>query len=551
METVRHIWILTALALCCLVGVDPALARCTGEPTIGDAALGIKAFPSVTPERIVVQYDDRCTDEAYTKIVYRQGSIAPWQTLQLDRGAVDGWRLAVLTDFNPEEDVCFQVSAQLNDLIGSVATCLAAPGAEPAPSPGPVAAGLISEVQDTCSDPQYVPNSVALKEHLFLSRPLAEELKLVAPTDTPAEIDQKIRWDAPSPQVRVIVDSPLMAGGLTSTTAYSVVRICDVPERKVWFWNLDRLYFDTPDAELVGQLELTVHDDAPSYSTVDGVSNTDYHNFDEPAGQGADRYLEERVFISPDKQVLLMIPHGGRIEARTSEQIPSFTEAMEEGGQVEINLWEMDGRWSGQANRWHITSPDIHPEGYPGLQKLLDQPGDVPSGRPFRYAVAFHGYGRDEDDFGILLGGRAPADLRCWVAASILAEAGDRAAEIGFRIPRPGDSDLVLESPARSYAPGDHNDLEGTSADNIVNRAADGGDVQDPDNWGSIQLEQSTCIRSEWEADCVGTQAPGCSLATVASPECMHNIVARGVAKALRDVLVDGLDPTGACSLLP
>lgn len=399
----------------------------------------------------------------------------------------------------------------------------------------PVRLDLIGNSTAACGPPPANPNATDRREHLFMSQTLATQLGIDAAA---------VQLTGPSPQVRVIVDSPLLTSGDTSTAAYTVARICASNERRIWVWNdVDRLF--PGQTVTLATLELTVEPMAPSRTLNGGLTT---QHFDEPthATAGA-KHLRENVTIVPDKRVALLIPHGGGMELNTSRQINAFVDELDDAtGPVEVNVWEVQGQWgSGETfDRWHITSNDIHPDGFPGLDALLAEPlFDAATGQQFEFAASFHGFA-DSTDFGIILGGLADRDLRCHVAATIRAQAGSRGAEIGFHIAEAAiaGGDLLVPN-NRSYvpAPGNVQALEGQSDENIVNwvtEAVAGGDT----TWSGIQLEQSLCVRRE--TSCSALSVAAC---TVDQPECMHNLVAAGVARAIEEILDGSVDPAGAC----
>ena len=310
-------------------------------------------------------------------------------------------------------------------------------------------------------------------------------------------------------------------------------------------WNTDRLF--PAGAPVLATVELSFEPMAPSETTLGGGTT---QHFAEPIQvTPGTKEMVENVMIEADKRIALLIPHGGSIELNTSEQIDDFVTEVENlldpTDHIPVNVWEVEGRWgSGETfDRWHITSGDIHPDGFPGLDSLLSEPYfNQLTGQHFQYAVAFHGFS-DNNDLGIILGGLADRNLKCHVAATIQNEAGGRSGEVGFHIANAatGGGDLLVQN-SRSYVPAPSNvqHLEGQSVANIVNwvsEAQSGGNS----TWGGIQLEQSTCLRREY--NCTN----GSNLCTNNEPDCMHNIVARGVARALEEVLEDPTVDDGAC----
>lgn len=525
----RYALLLLFVALLGLVSAPPASAAgCPIAPRIGDPVSGIEAFPIVEHDRIAIQYDDRCSNEDYTLIIKRKQVESYWQVLKYDNGVHWGWRTIEHSNLEPETEYCYRVRTKLDGVAND------SPQACVTTLREPPRLDLISNSSAACGTPPTNPSATDQREHLFMTQTLALELGL----DLAA-----VQLVGPSPQVRMVVDEPLLTNGDTSTAAYTVARICTgSSERKVWVWTIDRLF--PSQAVTLADLELSFEPMAPS-RTVDGGVTT--HHFGEPshATSGA-KHLRENLTMRAEKRVALLIPHGGGIELNTSRQIDAFVDELEDGtNNVPVNVWEVEGQWgSGEtSDRWHITSNDIHPDGFPGLDTLLNEPlFDWTAGQHFQYAVSFHGFD-DNSDFGIILGGLADRDLRCHVAATIRAIAGTRGQEIGFHIAQAanGGGDLLLAN-NRLYVPAPANvqGLEGRSEENIVNWISEAV-VGTQTSWGGIQLEQSTCLRRE--SNC----AHGIAACTLDQPECLHNVVAAGVARALEEVLDGTTNPAGAC----
>ena len=475
-------------------------------------------------DHILVQYDDRCANEDSTELFYQLEGESSWTSLVFERGSNDGWRTATLAGDLAGESICFFAESKFEGIVlDSLPTCILAP-------PEPIRLDLVDNSTTACGPPPQGPTSTDRKEHLYMTETLASDLGL-----DPANI----QLSGPSPQVRVVVGTPKLTSGDTSTAALTVARLCPgSTERKVWVWSLDRLF---PDQDVsVADIQLSIHPMAPSLTTVNDDPNPDLH-FGEPAHvTPGDKFLHENVTKTTDPRVALLVPHGGNIEINTSLQIDAFVAELEDGvDDVPVNVWENVGKWTGGTYRWHITSDDIHPDGFPGLDDFLAPPlFDPINDQHFQYSVALHGF-TDNSDFGIILGGLADRDLRCHVADTIRQVAGSRGDEIGFHIAQAasGGGDL-LDTNIRGYTPTPDNlqKLEGKSADNIVNWTSAG-----PGWSGGIQLEQSTCLRKE--SDC----EHGIEACTADEPDCMHNLVARGVAHAIELVLDDPTVDDGAC----
>jgi phage replication-related protein YjqB (UPF0714/DUF867 family) len=102
--------------------------------------------------------------------------------------------------------------------------------------------------------------------------------------------------------------------------------------------------------------------------------------------------------------------HGGKIEAYTDLQAERVTANL-----PGVSAWICKG-WrsrSGAFDRWHIPSTELSPNSFSGLGAIAD--------RGFGYAVSFHGMSSP----GILIGGRAPIELRELLRGAIIAALDD------------------------------------------------------------------------------------------------------------------------------
>ncbi len=143
-----------------------------------------------------------------------------------------------------------------------------------------------------------------------------------------------------------------------------------------------------------------------------------------------------------------------------------------------------------------MTSTSIDVASYPGLTGLLPGDGD------FDRAVSFHGFGGTSSTvactsgptsptpsylYQIILGGGAERNLKCAIAKSVDAAlvAASRPDVIGIAIRDSAGNINIPDACGRNVATGG---LDGTHADNIVNRLA---------AYGGIQLEQSKVLRED------------------------------------------------------
>jgi phage replication-related protein YjqB (UPF0714/DUF867 family) len=192
-----------------------------------------------------------------------------------------------------------------------------------------------------------------------------------------------------------------------------------------------------------------------------------------PAYSDADvedrREFVERVWDTGATGLVVLAPHGGRIEQRTDDQAAHLAAALiaarVDAGLAAVNtsLWLCRG-WGedkvGAYARWHITSTDLQEASFPGLATFM--------ARGFDHAVSFHGCGTCEwgppgeeaTPRTIIVGGRDDSGLRDDIASGIRAALGLDAAS----------DEVVVPEVASDYA--------GNSERNIVNRVAEGNGIQ-------------------------------------------------------------------------
>jgi phage replication-related protein YjqB (UPF0714/DUF867 family) len=496
-------------------------AGCASVPSIQFKSGGIEA------DRITLEMNENCTGDVWSKVWAQNPDTGGWSRIYMDSGVVNGWRTVVHDQLVPNKNYCYEAE-NYKDGIVKVSQRICA--TTPLPK---VELGLISSsINSVCGTVPSNPSATDRKEHVFITQALAAELGI-----DPAHVQAS----APSPQVRVVIESPLHSAGYKRTAVFTVARVCTLAgpyDWNVWMWNDDRIAPGS-DTFTLSTATVTVHPVAPSRTswTENGTAEPAVDHFTEP--NAGNRFFRENVRNVTDKRVALLIPHGGAIEINTSAQIQPFVDEL---AAIGVNVWESQGQFTegGSHDRWHVTATDLHPDGFPGLARLLDEP-EWTAGRSFQYAVAFHGFA-DTTDHGIVLGGLADRDTLCFVADAIQDEAGSRSGEIGFHIANAGTNgqDIQVQN-SRGYAP-NRTDLEGRGEDNIVNwiSHAAGSTV-----WGGIQLEQSSCLRRESDCDIDGNGTKE----SCTSPNCMHEIVARGVARALAGLLdaSNPADPAGSC----
>ncbi|MCX4247794.1 hypothetical protein [Paraliomyxa miuraensis] len=105
------------------------------------------------------------------------------------------------------------------------------------------------------------------------------------------------------------------------------------------------------------------------------------------------------VVLSEGDQVRITVDaDDDAIELHTHKQAERITTTLAAKG---VSSWICKGyrQGGGAYARWHITSTDLSPNSFPGLDAIAT--------RGFAYAVSFHGMSSE----GVLVGGGAPEDL--------------------------------------------------------------------------------------------------------------------------------------------
>jgi phage replication-related protein YjqB (UPF0714/DUF867 family) len=158
--------------------------------------------------------------------------------------------------------------------------------------------------------------------------------------------------------------------------------------------------------------------------------------------------------------LIVATPPGGDIEAHTDEQAEHVASQLTRKG---VSSWRCKG-WHprGAFAHWHITSTDIHEASFPLLSSVIS--------RGFRYAVAFHGFDDPEIQYDILVGGRAPDDLKEELKCAIEDAVGSN---FTVYITKPDDH------------------FGGDDERNIVNRLTSGGA-------NGVQIEQNNGPREKY-----------------------------------------------------
>lgn len=167
--------------------------------------------------------------------------------------------------------------------------------------------------------------------------------------------------------------------------AYTIARTHDDGSQWVRMGSAarDKCYPDTTTSDIF------------TCSFVPSVPNIESRSASE--AQSRDELYEE-THTHPSHEFAITAPHG-RLEHRTHTQAQACQEYLFNSSLWVSHCFDHRG-YPYDFDRWHITSADLAPVSFPGLDRL----------RPYDYraAVSFHGYSGDE----VLVGGRAPDGLR-------------------------------------------------------------------------------------------------------------------------------------------
>lgn len=406
-----------------------------------------------------------------------------------------------------------------------------------------------------------VDDEIVRREHAYISTALAAQIG-IAPHDAGGTDTVNPDWDRPNPQIRVWIEDPATFSNFkerkngsnvfrarSSSAVFTVVGVIDDTRSRIWVYGQEDdtdkdsgeyKLFAEDTASSTGVREPRVHaftdadadgllDDATARvfrrpmsrreTTPNGASTPTLEQFYcEPDANGK---LEEFTVNRNDNRIALLVPHGGAIETKTSDQIAPFRGVLEAAPyNVPVNYWEVQGTWSDDqtSSRWHITSTSIHESSFPGLEAILPVT-PFATGRPFRHALSFHGFSGSQND--VIVGGDAPLNTKCLIVtrikdrlAAVTPTALDRRT-IAFVL---HDADGVHDIAGLNNRTVARRDLSGLSDDNIVNRlSADGG----------IQLEQSKAVRDS---------------------QTLREAVAQGAATALGEVF-NNTAPADACDI--
>lgn len=317
--------------------------------------------------------------------------------------------------------------------------------------------------------------------------------------------------DDVNPQIRVIVDAPLLPSGDVSTAIFTVVEVFTDTEPVLEVYTREssgdeesgyfKLFEDRSPVDL-DDVSVTVFAAAPSRTTTsrNGGTATVTHHFSEPNGTVG---FFEDVQIHDDKRFALFVPHGLNIEPGTSEQVAPLADVLATEYDIDANVWAAGGTWLDddfESEHWHITSSEVSHDGFPGFADLLDEPQHDGS-RDFQYAVSIHGFG-NYDGNGLVLGGRASREAKCFLASRIQQRLIDEnRGAVAFYIWDLDDNDANnvdlpdVRNVKITDERGDDVGLSGTDRDNVVNRVSP--NETGAAGFGGIQVEQSMPLRED------------------------------------------------------
>lgn len=383
-------------------------------------------------------------------------------------------------------------------LAAILLSLLAGPlGAQTCPA-GAACQVAVDLIRDPASVPIIAASSTTRREHVQVSQGLVTALGTTAA-------------DIVDTQIRVHVDLPAAGGGSNVATAnFTVEQVTASSAVELEIYGRESAadednglfkLFGAGVAAVPAGAAVTVFTAAPSVTTITGITAATITSFDEPAANGSDGFFED-VRIEIDDRIALLVPHGGEIEQGTSEQIADFESVLASRG-IAPNIWHTYAAWpsSVASELLHITSQDIAPVSFPGLQQMLDTPrfGSA-AGYDFRYAASLHGFG-SYDGPGLVLGGRAHRETKCYLARRVqqrlIAGSLDAAAFYIWDLDGVDSNNIDLPDACGIEITDERPDvgLSGTSEDNIVNRLSpNDGTVA---THGGIQIEESRPLRDD------------------------------------------------------
>ncbi len=442
--------------------------------------------------------------------------------------------------------------------VAAQAGCTPSAGA-----PTPQTGVDVDVIRDALGNPVVESTDKTRREYAHITSGLRAALGITVPAD-PDPNDDDIEPDM-RPQIRVTIDNG-PAGAVASSALFTVAKvIANTPALRVDVFDVDPNESD-PDEDS-GTFKLfesgtfdhsatvTVQAVAPSRTEVtDDLGLTVTQSFCEPddnhdPNDSSIVYgVFENVTVAPNRDFVLLVPHGGMIEEGTSEQIAEFEAAFTARNMTQ-NVWEVVSIWDGDvaSERFHITSKATDPQSFPGFSDLLDA-GEFSSGIEFQHAASLHGFGSFNKP-GIVFGGRADQEIKCYVARSIqqsLESAGQPA--IAYYVyDSDGDPDNALNLPdgdkVKITDQRPDVGLTGRSCANIVNRLTQNSNCSD--GLGGIQIEESSSLRDDATLRNLVSQAIADGFADMIEDPFLVDPAATVYCDALESAALDGLGQIG------
>ncbi len=364
-------------------------------------------------------------------------------------------------------------------------------------------------IRDGGGVPVIESSDTVRREYAHITSGLRDALGITVPADP----DDDVR-----PQIRVIVETATLPGGLRSTASFTVEEVIDDDsDLRVEVYDQDPGEGATDDDSgvyklfeggLAGGATLTVHAAAPSRTQVwDAGMTTDTQNFceppeNDPADPSELHGVFETATIESARDFVLLVPHGGMVEEGTSEQVAEIEAAFATRGMAP-SVWEATASWDGDmaSERFHTTSKATDPQSFPGLAQVLAAGDfDGAAGIEFQHAASLHGFG-SFSGHGIVFGGRAAKETKCYVARRIQQRFdAEGSAALAYYVYGPdGDPATALDLPdgggGRITDERPNVGLTGKSCDNIVNRLSQGPGCAS--GHGGIQIEESYALRND------------------------------------------------------
>jgi phage replication-related protein YjqB (UPF0714/DUF867 family) len=337
-------------------------------------------------------------------------------------------------------------------------------------------------------------------ERARISSSLASKLGISSPVDPEV-----------FPQIRVIAQNQDLASGDPAMGVFSVFEVYTSGTDEIQVYADEdssddesgeyRLFEDVTVADL-SAVRLTAYPQAVSSTTMTAGGGTPAVTEHYCESSSYSRFTEAAV-LETDTRFALLVPHGGEIEAGTSEQVGPIASTLASSWGIWASSWDVQGYWHDdrdESEHWHITSDEVTSAGFPGLAALEGAPA-FDGERQFRYVASLHGMKYSQE--GMILGGRASREAKCLIAGRVR----ERMAAEGLPVPAvyiynyDKDEDLSIElehgggGPKITAERGDPPGVSGTSRDNIVNRLSPNEDGAP--GFGGIQIEQSPKLRDD------------------------------------------------------